>query len=517
MIKNIFIPTKIRSFYIFTERIAAIEITQTQIIAVLVIAHGKRRTIDGLVKEPISQDPALSYQERAVGALRTVVQKLGKYTELIALIPSISVVFKELSVPLLSEKKMKMIVPFEVEQLLPFPLNEASIDSIIVGRNATTHKAHLFAAAVKQDLLANHLAIYEAAKLVPDRISTDIFELYGLYETIPEYQAIKGTVVLLNIEQTTTRMLLIKDHELQAVRVIPQGLLLHNASVDQNSLKSLAREVTMTLNTLSGKLETEPSAKVVKAIICGRAADIKDITQQMESELHITCEILSVQKVLHQGTIVGKNGLSNEFIIPLATALTSNTTEDFNLNQQLAQLEENKIISGQIIVSAILIITVLSAFMINSIFTSRSLSAEIKASEGEAITLLQRQLGLTIAKDKKTGTVSLDTVNAQANNEIVKKENIWFALSSENRFSFLAYLQELSTRINREAIGLELRQLSVSKDTDTMTLEGQVKNFEALRMLEEELNQSTLFQTVSKPQDLKFTIKIVLNKTDGQI
>ena len=152
----------------------------------------------------------------------------------------------------------------------------------------------------------------------------------------------------------------------------------------------------------------------------------------------------------------------------------------------------------------------MSILLVNSIFTIRSLSSEIKASETEAITLLQRQLGLTIVKGKKGGAVSLDSVNAQANSEIAKKENIWFALSNENRFSFLAYLQELSTRLNREELGLDLRQIIISKDANTMTLEGQVKNFEALRMLEDDLNQSTLFQLVSKPQDLKFNVKIIL-------
>ena len=298
MIKNIFIPSKIGSFYIFTERIAAIKITQNQIIAVLVVAHGKRRTIDKLIKEPISQDTTLSYQDRATATLRLVMQKLGKYTELIALIPSMSIVFKELHIPLLSENKMKMIVPFELEQLLPFSLSEASIDSIIVGENNTTHKAHVFAAAIKQDFLTNYLVPYESVKIVPDRVSTDIFELYGLYQSIPEYQAIASTVVLLNIESTATRMLIISNHELQAVRVISQSLLLHNASVDQNSLKSIAKEITMTLGAFTGKFELEQS-KATKAIICGKAADIKDIAQQLEAELHIPCEILSVQKVLH--------------------------------------------------------------------------------------------------------------------------------------------------------------------------------------------------------------------------
>ena len=65
MIKNIFIPQKIGSFYIFTERTIGIEISKTEVLAAVVSAHGTRRRIEQLVKEPIAQDPLVDYQERA--------------------------------------------------------------------------------------------------------------------------------------------------------------------------------------------------------------------------------------------------------------------------------------------------------------------------------------------------------------------------------------------------------------------------------------------------------------------
>lgn len=519
MIKNIFIPERLGSFYIFTERTVGIEVTQTEVLAVVISAHGTRRRIEQLIKEPINQDPAINQHERIEQALKLIFAKISSYTQLIACMPSETVIFKEISVPLMSEQKIKMIVPFEIESLLPFSLEQAAIDSILIQEDTQAGKASLLVAAIKQETLQDYLAPFHAINKTPDRITTDVFELYGLYRTIPEYQNNEQPTLLLTIDDTTTQLILLIKNQIKAVRVIHKGLSDIHADTavihleDQNTarvLQTLFDEIHLTIENFLAKLQiTQPVEKIV---LCGKTTEIKGFQEHLAASLHIPCDLLTLNRILHNGTISSKQPLSNEFVIPLAAALSCATTQDVNLNRQAAEETTNSLLDKQLISAAILAVVIFFALLTNSILTKRSLRNEIARSESEAISLLTKRLNLPAQKGKR----SLEQVNAQARSEIERKENIWFALSSGNRFSFLAYLQDLSIRIHREALGLDLRQLTINKDTSIMTLEGQVRNFEALRTFEEDLNQSKLFKSVTKPQDLKFNISIVLVKPNGE-
>lgn len=495
MIKNIFIPTNIGSFYIFTERTVALKVTKLEVVAAVVAAHGSRRKIEELIKEPIEQDLIIDYQERAAKAIKNVLSKITSVTNIIAVVPSSSIIFKEIVVPLMSAQKMKMIVPFEIEPLLPFSLDSAFVDSIVIKEDTTTKKAHLLVAAIKQDVLQNYLTPFTLAGIAPQRVTTDIMELYSLYCAVPEYKESRETTVLLNINTDTTTVGLVVEHQLKAVRVLPMG--------ETAPLHKLLAEVMATTQGFMAKLSASP---VTKIILFGSATETKDITEQIYANTQITCELFTINKLLHMGATSSKNGLANEFIVPLATALLFTKTENFDLNQPIAAAKRDSLIGKQIITTGALILLLLSALLTNSMLTKRSLNNELKAREAETIAVLKKQLELVPPK----GKASLNDIKKWAQQEVAKKEDIWFALSSQNRFAFLTYLQEISTRLNREKLGLEIRQLTLNEDA--MTLEGQVKNFAALADFEEALSQSTLFKTVSKPQDIKFSVKIILEK-----
>ena len=51
---------------------------------------------------------------------------------------------------------------------------------------------------------------------------------------------------------------------------------------------------------------------------------------------------------------------------------------------------------------------------------------------------------------------------------------------------------------------------------DTLTIEGSVKDYDALRALEEALIDSKLFRVVPKLQETKFVISLVIDKKGGE-
>ena len=79
--------------------------------------------------------------------------------------------------------------------------------------------------------------------------------------------------------------------------------------------------------------------------------------------------------------------------------------------------------------------------------------------------------------------------------------------------SFLKYLEKLSVAIDRKALGLKITKLVITQqEPSNLTLEGEVKDFEAVKILERELKNTNLFLTVPSLQTTKFTLQMPLKK-----
>lgn len=509
--KNLFIPQYIGDFSLFTQRIVALELTETEVLCALVVWHGKRKTIEKVLQEPISQDAAIALKDRSIAALKRVMEQIGSYTKIIAVVPSSKVIFKEISVPAMSWQKIKMLLPFEIEPLLPFSLDQAMVDGVIVQQGSQEQKTEVLVAAVKQDVMQELLGLLADAQIKPHIVTTDLVELYSFYRALPEYVSDLQTTLILDLEPAYMRLLLLVDGKLSAFRVIPQGLDRN----EQDSYQALFAMINVTVESFLAKVQKE---HIEKIILCGKGVEMPGMQELVTERMHAPCHVASLMQLLHEGIIQTKQELAenNRCIVPVTAALSFAMTEDFNLDTHAADQQVNSLLTKQLIITLVLIGGLFIMLLTNSIITQRNLSEEFVAREQQAINHITQQLNLVLPKahaGKKT-TLTIDQVNNLALAKVVKEEELWFTLSSQNRFLFLDYLQELSTRINRQDLGLELRQLVMTEDA--ITLEGRVKNFEALRTFEEDLNQSKMFKSIQKPQDLKFVVKMVLDKSQRE-
>lgn len=512
MIKDLFIPQAIGDFSLFTQRIVALELTEMEVIAAVVVWRGKKKTIEKVLQEPLSQDSAIPLKDRSKAALQKIMQQIGSFTKMIVVVPSSKLIFKEISVPTMSWQKIKMLLPFEVEGLLPFPLDQALIDGIIIRKGsqeqgAEAQKTEVLVAAAKQDIIQELSALLAEAGIKPDVITTDLVELYSFYHALPIEPTLQ-TTLLLDLEPLHTRLLLFVEGKLEAMRVLPQGF-----SQSQDEMRALFASVNVTVESFLSKAHKDTLEQV---IICGQGAEREGIQELVTTLMHAPCQRAPLAQLLREHSIVTKLDLehANRCIVPVTAALSFATTEDFNLDTHVADQKSNSLLTKQLIITLSLIGGILLMLLINSIVIERQLNAELSAREQQAITLITQQLNLTLPKVRgKTVSMTLDQVNNLAQAKVVQEEEVWFALSSQNKFAFLSYLQTLSSILNRQELGLELRQLTMSEDTDTITFDGRVKNFEALHAFEDALNQSSLFKSVPKPQDLKFIVKAVLDKS----
>ena len=524
MIRTIFIPERIGSYYIFSQRIIGIDITKTVVYATRVKAHGYKRTIEQLIEQPISTENQLSHEERVIEALRNIQVKLGKYNKLYAAFPSSSVIFKELLIPFTGLTKIKMIVPFEVEALLPFSLDQAAIDSIVTRQSE--QETDIFVAAAKQEHIAEFLQLFASAQLPVDKITVDMFELYALYKSIPAYEQLTGIVLLVDIGLVTTRLALIVNRQLKYIRVLSKGLVsvakklaaatqsdittmsehLVRFGLEKNeqpeytqashkALQDLLQDIKFTVSSYTSKLKNP--AQLERVIISGAGADIPGIEQVMHQVLDVQSEIIHAKKIIHNTHIQSAvTSIPNSFLVSLATALALPVTQEFNMQQIHEHEEEDRLMNRQFITAGILALLMLTGFSLYSYLSIRTLRRAVQQSSTEAIAEVKR-----VFKLKDTQVATLESANRQARRQLQNEESTWQRLSTKTRYRPLKILTELSKCINFKELCLDLQTLKI-KDT-TVELYGSVPDYKYLDILQKQL-ECPLFNKIGKLYDMSF-------------
>ena len=178
MLHDILIPSRIGTYYLQRKRVLSFEITPMMIQGVLIEFMGNSIKIKN--KQSILLKD-LSTQTQA-NALKKIASNIGKYDEIITTLSSSAIVYKELKLPFIGRDALSMVVPYEVEALLPFALEESVIDFIITKQDLEKKESKLLVAAVRMQDLQNHLSLFEKAELMIDTVTIDIFALYEIYK-----------------------------------------------------------------------------------------------------------------------------------------------------------------------------------------------------------------------------------------------------------------------------------------------------------------------------------------------
>lgn len=535
MIKNLFLPEKIGSYQLFAKRVVGFDIGRTSIHATIVTVQGYTSTIENLIEEPIEPNAMISYDERVTIALKNMAPKIGSYDALYTALSSSLIVFKELSLPLMGLSKLKMVVPFEVESMLPFSLDSAVIDAIVTKEDLETKKADVLVAAVKKDQIAQHLALFENAGLSVDKITVDMFELYGLYKSIPTYANYQGLVSLIDIGAYTSRLAIIIDGQLKYIRSINKGILtaakrlqeytrqdvkenvdhflrFGTVGSDDEKYNQAAIEASHELiNDLHFSIDAyvkkiSGSHKIQHVIVTGLGSEVPGIPQLLKESFGGETEVLYGKKVIHNGVVASKvTQLPGSFLVSLATALSSTITQDFDLQKLHTHEKSDSLLSKQIITAGALLGALFVCFSLISFFKLRNVKAAYNASQAEAVKKIKEAF-----PDIKNKT--LLSAKNEASSKLKAAQNKWAPLFYKNRSSFLKYLYELSRHINKKETGLDLS--SIDMDQNEIRLSGTVRNIEAVKKLEEEL-KSELYTLEDPLQVTDFKtrpIRLKINK-----
>ncbi len=159
-----------------SKKILGLDIRHDAISAVLISSGMKGAVIEAHAYVPIS-DPNdsgsfLSSSPEIASALEIILEKMDLSGSVcVASFPADQVSFRNIKVPFKGQKKIRKILPFELEPTLPFPEGALIIDFFSVKRSENTDHTDLITAAVEKTSLQSYLDTLAAFNIEPEIVT----------------------------------------------------------------------------------------------------------------------------------------------------------------------------------------------------------------------------------------------------------------------------------------------------------------------------------------------------------
>ena len=481
MLKNIFIPERIGSYYLFKERALGLIIKPSKISLIKLTWQGKTCIIEDF--STFSELP-----------------KLEKYNALRLGLSNEDVIFKEITLPFLDNDKIKAVLPFELESNLPFSITTAYIDFIVTEQDKANKSSTIIAVITKESEVSYLLKQVESAGANNTIVTVNAISTYCLYKKLD----LKQAAILIEIANSTITISYIDTKQkLRLIRTISKGI--NTEEYFSLTNKWLTDEILFTISSFKSQLlEFDNPEKIF--LVWNRPV-INGLHNQIEINTQIKTEEFPISKIKDFKDIKEKSHITQENLLTFATAYTTEQNLEFNLFQKETRLSTKQFIY-KIIPSLTIIFLLFAGLIFYRRYKINTIETQIKQSKQQVTSKLERVFSIT---DKKT-LRNLSSLTKAANNIVSEEENLWFSFSKNVRFSYLRYLEELSKIINREELGLTINKLTIVDNV--ITIQGEVPSFPQLESLEKSLENSSLFSHVQKSEQLKFTIKVTLKKNN---
>lgn len=502
MIKKLFLPSVIGKYRIFAEKILGCSLEENRMSVALIHAQRSSITINFLAEEQLETGFDDTYQERAAAALKIILAKAPPFDLVNIAIPASIIVFKELKLPFIDIDKIKMIIEYEVEPLLPFGLEESIIDFIITKQEEGN--SQILVAAVRIDDLTLHLEPYNKARLTPHKITIDLFALYGLYQQIPEYQKLPHASAIVDIGSRVTRVAFLYHGELRLTRNIQSGFLSLTKTIAQELSKpeeeiaislmerglektgsapydtavekacmALLNDIQFTLNSFSLKLSFYEG--INKILFVGSYASMPEFIPYSALLLQTTCELFSCEKIFENSSI--KNNIKTGSVnwghqaIALGTALTYQPHQTFDLRRKIFAASDNELAYNQLLASCILIVTITLGLLVHGYLQISGLQKTTTELEQKEVKKLK---GILPEDIKLPKNLTFKRLISEVETLIESRKEAWGSFN-KNNLTNVEILQELTLLLDRKKFNVRIENISIGLDeqkTQRITLEG---------------------------------------------
>jgi general secretion pathway protein L len=202
--------------------ILGIDIGTRSVRGALLRSSFRALTIERYLEVEVSGiSPESPRTELVQAALRELIAQLPEPPDqVIVAIDGARSSLRALTLPPAAKKRMAEVLPFELEPLLPFPIDEAVIDYQEIGQREG--ELAILAAAVPESVVAETIELYAGANLTPRELAVGASALDGITSlvTLPS----EGTVLLLHVDHGSSDVCILRGKSCELARTLNEGL-----------------------------------------------------------------------------------------------------------------------------------------------------------------------------------------------------------------------------------------------------------------------------------------------------
>ena len=153
-----------------SRKVLGIDIRNQSLTAVLLSSSLREYHVDDFVHLPYSgpDDPERSLS----AALETLKERMDLTgSDCVVSVPAHQFIFRNMQVPFHNTKKIRMVLPFELEPSLPFAVEELAIDFQSLNSAQAGDQTDLMVAAIEKSLLAPYIEALASVNIDPEKLT----------------------------------------------------------------------------------------------------------------------------------------------------------------------------------------------------------------------------------------------------------------------------------------------------------------------------------------------------------
>ncbi|MGH7836432.1 MAG: type II secretion system protein GspL, partial [Candidatus Binataceae bacterium] len=257
------------------QRILALELSADRVRAALADRSYKALELVGVYEqERAAGEPDLA------GALTRIVAAAGRPDITISALPGEFVAKRLLTLPFSDHRRLKQVVPFALEEHLPFAVDDAAVAFARVGREDAS--SLVIAAFARKAELRRHLEVLGSAGLDPKIVTLSTQALAGLLARARNGRG--GAHLVLEIDDASTSMVLIDEAGTpRAMRTVGRGLALPlGPRTPQNAAAPMLTAIRQTLLAHSSEQATPD------LVLAGSAAATPALRDELAAALEVS-------------------------------------------------------------------------------------------------------------------------------------------------------------------------------------------------------------------------------------
>ena len=477
-------------------KILALDLKEDAVSAILISSSLRGNSIEAHLQVPVNEQ-ASSFRD----ALQLIAQQIRiDGATCVVSIPAVDVAFRNMTIPFSSPKKIKQILPFELETSLPFPVEDLVIDFLPVKRSESGIGTDILVGCVNKDRLSECLSTLSEFNLHPDMLTVSglpVAHCLCRQDNFPE------DGLIMDMGSDTITLFVIVSQQIQLVRVLP------SRQPGPDGLLLLSQRIRYTLFAVEDMLQRNLEIKAL--IFTGTGSEDDELVNELSRSLGVSARFANLAEDLDFRFKKESGSLLNPSTMDNPLALGQMELEGSSvLNFQKRSFLEKRFWSEhgkRIIQSGALAVLVLLAAFLHILFDTYALQQQVAKSDRKIKAVLQNTF-----PDVKRVVDPLHQMRVKINSAKAATLS-----SGENHYRHrtIDVLNHISKQIPQN-INIEITRLVIGPETTLIS--GNTDTFNTVDDIKNRLEAATIFKTVTissanmdrSENSVRFKIKIDL-------